>query len=188
MRYLTRIVSPDDYDDAVRLHPETCPMHYMGDRRTGRQLLHDFDADAAMSVAALARHLSRGRGEGGGGESGDGGADGGGGGADGGGGGGVMGRGGDMRACGGRGLLEGIAAAVSGLAGVLAAAGPGGMEYECWVRAVREVSAGLGCVPACVGASLLDFCVLCIFVCRCACVCVCVRVRVCQRVRAYVSE
>ncbi len=53
MRYLTRIVTPDDYDTAVRLQPETCPMHYMGDRRTGHKLLAEADADAAITVAAL---------------------------------------------------------------------------------------------------------------------------------------
>jgi hypothetical protein len=47
VRYLTRVVTPEEYDEAVRRVPEMCPMYYMGDRRTGRQLLDDFDADAA---------------------------------------------------------------------------------------------------------------------------------------------
>jgi hypothetical protein len=47
VRYLTRVVTPEEYDEAVRRVPEMCPMYYMGDRRTGRQLLNDFDADAA---------------------------------------------------------------------------------------------------------------------------------------------
>ena len=147
MRYLTRIITPEDYDAAVRLRPETCPMHYMGDRRTGRQLLADFRADAAVSVAALAQHLAVAAAAGS--ESGsESGADAyrvgraaPGGDADC-----EIARGGYMRACGGRGLLEGIAAAVGGLAGVLAAAGPGGVGCDEWARAVREVSAGLGCV------------------------------------------
>jgi hypothetical protein len=138
VRYLTRIVTPEDYDAAVRLRPETCPMYYMGDRRTGRQLLADFDADAAVSVAALASELARRGVEGG---------------VEGGGSGGIVVSGsriaghvggGYVQACGGRGLLEGIAAAVGGLAAVLAAAGPGGVGYEEWARAVRAVSAGLG--------------------------------------------
>ena len=58
VRYLTRIITAEDYDAAARLRPETCPMHYMGDRRTGRQLLADFPADAAVTVAALARRLA----------------------------------------------------------------------------------------------------------------------------------
>ena len=130
MRYLTRVVSPDDYDAAARLRPETCPMHYMGDRRTGRQLLADFDADAAVTVAALARHLA----EIAAGAAGDD----------------AIARGGYMRACGGRGLLEGMAAAVGRLAEFLARAGPGGATADAWARAVREVSAALGCLSRCV--------------------------------------
>jgi hypothetical protein len=50
VRYLTRTVTPDEYDAAARRAPETCPMYYMGDRRTGRQLLADFEADAAARL------------------------------------------------------------------------------------------------------------------------------------------
>ncbi len=133
MRYLTRIVTPDDYDTAVRLRPETCPMYYMGDRRTGRQLLDEADADAAITVATLARHLEAiGGCEDMGGESFDPG----------------VGCSGYMRACGGRGLLEGIARAVCGLAVFLESAGPASVGYDAWVRAVRDVSATL-CVPCC---------------------------------------
>ena len=126
VRFLTRIVTPDDYDAAARLRPETCPMYYMGDRRTGRQLLADFDADAAVTVAALARHLTRTN-------AGAAGDD-------------AIARGGYMRACGGRGLLEGMAAAVGRLAEFLAAAEGRGVNYDAWARAVRKVSAALGCV------------------------------------------
>ena len=38
VRYLTRTLTAEEYDEAVRSQPETCPMHYMGDRRTGRQV------------------------------------------------------------------------------------------------------------------------------------------------------
>ena len=51
--------------------------------------------------------------------------------------------GGYARACGGRGLLEGIATAVGRLAGFLEAAGPAGVCYDAWARAVRRVSATL---------------------------------------------
>lgn len=135
MRYLTRIVTPDDYDTAVRLQPETCPMHYMGDRRSGHRLLAEADADAAISVAALACHLA------------------------------AAGSccedlyhdsfnssvscSGYMQACGGRGLLEGIARAVGELAVFLESAGPTGVSYEAWARAVSDVSATLMCVFCC---------------------------------------
>jgi hypothetical protein len=134
VRYLTRIVTPDDYDMAVRLRPETCPMYYMGDRRTGRQLLDEADTDAAITVAALARHLETAGGgcEGMSRESLDPG----------------VGCSGYMQACGGRGLLEGIARAVGWLAIFLESAGPASVGFDAWVRAVRDVSATL-CVPCC---------------------------------------
>ncbi len=127
MRYLTRVVTPEDYDAAVRLRPETCPMFYMGDRRTGRQLLADADADAAVTVAALARLLAAAAGDAAAAAAAGGG----------------IAEGGYMRACGGRGLLEGIATAVGQLAAFLEAAGPAGVCYDAWARAVRNVSAGL---------------------------------------------
>ena len=133
VRYLTRVVTPDDYDTAVSLQPETCPMHYMGDRRTGRQLLAEADADAAITVAALARHLAA---------AACGGSDdirrdsfGAG-----------IGSSGYLRACEGRGLLEGISRAVGWLAGFLESAGPAGVDYDAWARAVRDISATM-CVP-----------------------------------------
>jgi hypothetical protein len=125
VRYLTRIVTADDYDAAARLRPETCPLYYMGDRRSGRSLLADCPADASVTVAALATHLST---------------------ADaarcysgaaaalvGG-----IGSSGYMRAFSGRGLLEGMAAAVGWLSRFLADAGPAGLTYESWALAVRD--------------------------------------------------
>ena len=113
-------------------------MHYMGDRRTGRQLLADADADAAVTVAALARHLADAAADSAADSAGAEGrrppaaaADGG------------VATGGYARACGGRGLLEGIAAAVGRLAAFLEAAGPAGVCYDAWARAVRRVSADL---------------------------------------------
>ena len=108
-------------------------MHYMGDRRTGRQLLQDAAADAAAPIAALARRFplapadpapANRPGPGGGSE------------AEGGGGCG----GGYAGACGGRGLLYGMAAAVERLTGALASAEPEGLGPESWARAVRDFS------------------------------------------------
>ena len=127
VRCLTRVLTPDDYDAAARLRPETCPMYYMGDRRTGRQLLADLDADAAVTVAALARHLAQTA-------AGAAGDD-------------AVARSGYMGAYGGRGLLEGMAGAVGRLVEFLAQAGPGGATADAWARAVRAVSAALRCVP-----------------------------------------
>ena len=129
MRYRLREIGPEAYDAAARLRPETCPMHYMGDRRTGRQLLRDATADAAAPVAALARRFPlgdpdpAGRPGPGGGGCGEG----------------EAGGGGYGGACGGRGLLYGMAAAVERLTGVLASAGPEGLGPESWARAVRDL-------------------------------------------------
>ena len=84
---------------------------------------------AVVTVAALALHMA-GAGDGAGHPAGAGG----------------IARGGYIRACGGRGLLEGMAAAVGRLAEVLAAAEGRGVNYDAWARAVRKVSAALGCV------------------------------------------
>ena len=99
-------------------------MHYMGDRRTGCQLLRDApaDADAPLSPpshppggAEPAHRPGPDAAWGGGG-------------------------GGYVRACGGRGLLYGMAAAVERLTGVLASAEPEGLGPESWARAVRDFS------------------------------------------------
>ena len=145
MRYLTRVVTAEEYDEAVRRVPEMCPLYYMGDRRTGRQLLADFDADAA-AAAALSRPASpaslpspRGSasppstpssalecGGGGGG-------------------------------CGWGGRLERIAAVVSGLAAGLAAAPA--VTWDTWVQGVRR-SVGVaeatdGCGHVCARAVVM---------------------------------
>ena len=41
-----RAISADEYDDAVRWAPSSCPLFAMGDRRSGRELLEQADADA----------------------------------------------------------------------------------------------------------------------------------------------
>ena len=125
MRYLTRVVTPEDYDTAARLRPETCPLHYMGDRRSGNQLLADAVDDDAITVATFARHLEVAATAGGGGGDP------------------AIRRSGYGRACGGRGLLEGIATAAGGLASFLDAAGPAGADCDAWARAVRNVSTSL---------------------------------------------
>jgi hypothetical protein len=123
VRYRLREIGPETYDAAARLRPETCPMHYMGDRRTGRQLLRDVPADADAPIARSSQPP---------------------GGAEpahrpgpdpawGGGGGGYV------RACGGRGLLYGMAAAVERLTGAVGAAGPEGLCVDSWARAVRDL-------------------------------------------------
>jgi hypothetical protein len=123
VRYLTRVVTPEDYDAAARLQPETCPLYYMGDRRSGHQLLADAIADDAITVASFAGHLKVASTAGGGGGDP------------------VIGNSGYGRACGGRGLLEGIAMAVGRLASFIDTAGSACAEYDAWARAVRNVSA-----------------------------------------------
>ncbi len=50
-------IGPDEYDEAVRLHPETCPLWTLGDRRTGRQLLADATADALRGLDYVVSHV-----------------------------------------------------------------------------------------------------------------------------------
>ena len=49
-----RIIGPDEYDDAVRRWPQSCPLVMLGDFRSGRQLLADAAADSAETLASLA--------------------------------------------------------------------------------------------------------------------------------------
>ena len=123
MRYLTRTVTPDEYDEAVRRAPETCPMYYMGDRRTGRQLLDDFEADAASpspcaSPAASPSSPAPSRGGGGCGD------------VD------TLPASVQPASGGGLGRLDRIAAVVSALAAHLAAAPA--VTWDTWVRGVRD--------------------------------------------------
>ena len=57
MRHSYRPITPEQYDAAVARSPFSCPLHAMGDLRTGAQLLADFEADSAVSLGAPA--LSR---------------------------------------------------------------------------------------------------------------------------------
>jgi hypothetical protein len=52
-RCLARVATPEEYDAAARHWPETCPAYHFGDRRPGRRLVVDFEADAAAGSAAL---------------------------------------------------------------------------------------------------------------------------------------
>jgi hypothetical protein len=45
-----RAISADEYDDAVRWAPSSCPLFAMGDRRSGRELLEQADADAVRPL------------------------------------------------------------------------------------------------------------------------------------------
>ena len=118
VRYLTRVVTPEEYDAAVQRWPEMCPLYYMGDRRSGQQLLDDFDSDAGVSVAAALSPASPApmsdAGRGGAGEG---------------------------------GLLAQAAAAVTELAAFLASAEPAGVTYAGWARAVRRCAGTRWCAP-----------------------------------------
>ena len=110
VRYLTRVVTPEEYDAAVQRWPEMCPLYYMGDRRSGQQLLDDFDSDAGVSVAAALSPASPAP------MSDD-------------------GRGG----AGDGGQLEQMAAAVTELAAFLTSSYSAGVSYAGWARAVRHL-------------------------------------------------
>ncbi len=49
---MIRVISPEEYDAAARLHPALCPLVAAGDTRCGRRLLADAEADAAREPAA----------------------------------------------------------------------------------------------------------------------------------------
>ena len=48
--HLLRAITADEYDDAVRWAPSSCPLFAMGDRRSGRELLEQADADAVRPL------------------------------------------------------------------------------------------------------------------------------------------
>ncbi len=54
VKSMIRVVSPDEYDEAVIREPASCPLFVTGDRRSGRQLLADASADVGHTVVALA--------------------------------------------------------------------------------------------------------------------------------------
>jgi hypothetical protein len=50
---MIRVISPDEYDAAARLHPALCPLVAVGDTRCGRRLLSEADADATRGFSAV---------------------------------------------------------------------------------------------------------------------------------------
>ena len=119
MRYLARAVSAEEYDVAVQRWPEMCPLYYMGDRRTGQQLLDDFDSDAGVSVSvALSPACPAAMSD----EEGSDGVQ-------------------ERRA----GLLERIGTVVTELAAFLASTEPAALSYAAWARAVRNKTTAFRC-------------------------------------------
>ena len=53
-RWTFREITPDEYDRAAQHRPELCPLRALGDPRSGRELLADFDADCAVTLEDLA--------------------------------------------------------------------------------------------------------------------------------------
>ncbi len=62
MKHTTEVVSPDEYDEAVRRNPMVSALSATGDLRTGRQLLDDAAEDRLRSVGWMAA-CPRGRSE-----------------------------------------------------------------------------------------------------------------------------
>ena len=118
MRYLARAVTADEYDVAVQRWPEMCPLYYMGDRRTGQQLLDDFDSDAGVSVSVALSPASPAMSD----EEGSDGVQ-------------------ERRA----GLLERIGTVVTELAAFLASTEPAALSYAAWARAVRKKTTAFRC-------------------------------------------
>ncbi len=52
-KQVIRVISPDDYDNAVRLDPSACPHVMTGDYRCGRQLIADATIDAHIQLAGM---------------------------------------------------------------------------------------------------------------------------------------
>mmetsp|Transcript_80970 Transcript_80970/g.217200 ORF Transcript_80970/g.217200 Transcript_80970/m.217200 type:complete len:198 (+) Transcript_80970:1504-2097(+) len=53
VRHRVRVITPEEYDHAVQMEPESCPLALTGDLRNGRQLLADAATDAFQTVADL---------------------------------------------------------------------------------------------------------------------------------------
>ena len=53
---MIEVVTPDEYDAAVRRDPFSCPLAALGDRRTGRELLAA-SADCHRTFASMAATL-----------------------------------------------------------------------------------------------------------------------------------
>ena len=53
MKSVMHIVTPEEYDAAVRLDPTVSPLYALGDRRSGRELLADAAHDAQRTLLAM---------------------------------------------------------------------------------------------------------------------------------------
>jgi hypothetical protein len=60
VKHVIRYLSPDEYDEAVRQDPFSCPLVMTGDHRCGRQLLADAATDVHVQLAGMAAAI-RGR-------------------------------------------------------------------------------------------------------------------------------
>ena len=49
-----RVVTPEEYDEALRRTPHLCPLALAGDLRPGQRLLDDAAADSARGMASVA--------------------------------------------------------------------------------------------------------------------------------------
>ena len=58
VKHVIRFISPDDYDEAVRLDPMSCPHVLTGDHRCGRQLIADAATDVHVQLAGMAAAVS----------------------------------------------------------------------------------------------------------------------------------
>jgi hypothetical protein len=50
---IMRIITAEEYDDAVRRNPTACPLYALGDRRSGRELLAAAARDAQCTLFAM---------------------------------------------------------------------------------------------------------------------------------------
>ncbi len=57
-KHLIKVISPDDYDEAVLQDPSACPHFITGDYRCGSQLLADSATDIHIQLAAMAATIS----------------------------------------------------------------------------------------------------------------------------------
>ena len=55
---MIKFISPDDYDDAVRQDPISCPHIITGDHRCGRQLIADAATDVHVQLAGMVAAIS----------------------------------------------------------------------------------------------------------------------------------
>ncbi len=51
---ILRIITPEEYDDAVRRNPTASPLYALGDRRSGSELLAAATQDAQCTLLAMA--------------------------------------------------------------------------------------------------------------------------------------